>query len=766
MGINGLLKGVSPLLIPENETDLDGKSSTSQPMYNIQQFKNKTIAIDASSWLYKACYSTSSRLVEAIEEDRIDHICEKILCKYMMKRCEELLTYAGIRRIYLVFDGKRCPLKAATNQEREAKRAANLKEARRLSALGMKEQANDKYKACVKVVPWMADSVAKAVAQRWKPRTGFIDTQPQVKCVFSPYEADAQLVKLCVDGICDAIVTEDSDVLVYTAACNASFPIIYKLDRNTGACDVISMDWLLKRCPSSKYLDTDGAFSMRRLLPSQLSSSKANSNKKAKKNSGPALLSHLEAITNREKRNTGSGVRMFVQACVLAGCDYAPRVPGVGLVTAFKMIKENMHRDPQSRFLHTLKSISNEKFGQETECSNRLCKDDFELILAKSECVFYYHRVLDRQGKVVPLFTPNDTSNEGANSSINEYLPSLDRFDDDSFIGDLNTVAHESGKISKQGIAHVRSKRKRATPIINPYSKSKVSTTNMFSKFANDSISTSSEKAKSPRPPSNVSSTSHVTSFRQKNNSSHDDESSLDDISDEELQPVFGNRSKKIKSTDETISAPKNVALSDDSSDDELDDVLQPQWKKSFITEERPENDSSPTLTTPSSSPKDNDFSQSFSARESGRSRYFFSKGSSTSKTKSADNCESNQVRLVTPTMADLRNKLESNEASKNHQPTKNISIDELSDDDDDCIIIESSTRSQNQKVQTPSRSKIFSSTFTRAQNEGTRGRMFAKLQKQKQSKKSKTGALGKSTKNAKTASIKGFFKYLPTSIE
>ena len=87
---------------------------------NIRQFRNKTLAIDASSWLFKASYSVASRLVEAIEEDRIDPVCEQALARYMIKRCEELITYAQVKRIYLVFDGERCPLKAATNQEREA----------------------------------------------------------------------------------------------------------------------------------------------------------------------------------------------------------------------------------------------------------------------------------------------------------------------------------------------------------------------------------------------------------------------------------------------------------------------------------------------------------------------------------------------------------------------------------------------------------------------------------------------------------------------
>lgn len=37
---------------------------------------------------------------------------------------------------------------------------------------------------------------------------------------------------------------KDSDVLVYSAACGMPFPIIYKLDRKTGNCNVFSMDWV------------------------------------------------------------------------------------------------------------------------------------------------------------------------------------------------------------------------------------------------------------------------------------------------------------------------------------------------------------------------------------------------------------------------------------------------------------------------------------------------------------------------------------------
>ena len=151
MGINGLLKALSPILVPVNEVNNElnnlsrKSSSSSSPKYNIRQFSGKSIAVDVSSWLYKGLYSCAERFVESMEEHRIDEECEQRLCNYITKRCDELLKDVSINRIYLVFDGERCPLKAATNKKREMDRQENLKEARRLMQIGDTSKASDKY---------------------------------------------------------------------------------------------------------------------------------------------------------------------------------------------------------------------------------------------------------------------------------------------------------------------------------------------------------------------------------------------------------------------------------------------------------------------------------------------------------------------------------------------------------------------------------------------------------------------------------------------
>jgi exonuclease-1 len=188
---------------------------------------------------------------------------EQKLTNYIIKGCDKLIHHASISKIYLVFDGRRCPLKKCTNVQCELKRIENLKEARRLKRLGRLQEFGDKYRSCVKVTAWMADSAARAARKKWgggsssrndgrnngrnNGGNGGRSSQsqlapPKVCCVVSPYEADAQLVKLCMDELTDVIITEDSDVLVYLAACHLSIPIIYKLNRDDGSCNVFTTD--------------------------------------------------------------------------------------------------------------------------------------------------------------------------------------------------------------------------------------------------------------------------------------------------------------------------------------------------------------------------------------------------------------------------------------------------------------------------------------------------------------------------------------------
>jgi len=100
--------------------------------HTITSFKGARIAIDASSWLYKAAYSCAEELNTPTGEDR----CAPQYTRYMVRRCEDLLLNAQVKEVLLVFDGVRVPLKEETNKERREKRTRNLEEGRRLRSMG------------------------------------------------------------------------------------------------------------------------------------------------------------------------------------------------------------------------------------------------------------------------------------------------------------------------------------------------------------------------------------------------------------------------------------------------------------------------------------------------------------------------------------------------------------------------------------------------------------------------------------------------------
>ena len=524
MGIQGLLRNLHPLLVPppthhSNQQSKKSNTTSIKIQHNIRQFANKSLAIDASSWLHKAGYTCSARLVESIESKTRDPQAEKSYSDYMIRRCEGLLRDAKISTIYLVFDGVRVPLKRGTNADREAKRQANLKEARRLISIGRRKEAEEKYKLCVKGTEMMARVVCAAVQRKWG-KSG------PVKCVFAPYEADSQLAKLCVDGLAHAVVTEDSDVLVYSAVSRRPFPIIYKLDKKNGSCDVVTMDWLL----NSKFLTSSGVNGgrrrrrdlesdsdddssdeedeatmhvgekkvnvasssmndveehpseidygddnnmmfapIRRALP--LPSSNGNGRGRSK-GTGSELLSFLRAFASREVTNPGAGVRLFVQACVLSGCDYvANNMSKVGPIGAFKMVKENAHRDPTIRFERILRGAkisvdATEKASNDLDddvhgddifdsllpsASDDQRKEKYEELLSQSEAVFYYHLVKDVDAdEIVPLVAHklNDDRCTILLEVGEKFKPSLKRFESGvaSFVGSAEEALKKINK--------------------------------------------------------------------------------------------------------------------------------------------------------------------------------------------------------------------------------------------------------------------------------------------------------------------------------
>ncbi|KAJ3090989.1 Rad2 nuclease, partial [Physocladia obscura] len=101
-----------------------------------------------------------------------------------------------------------------------------------------------------------------------------------IECIVAPYEADAQLAYLEKIHLVDAILTEDSDLLVF--GCQR---VIFKLDATGNAVQIYAKDF-----PHVPAMKREWSFDK------------------------------------------------FRQACILSGCDYLPSLKGVGLKKAFDSI--------------------------------------------------------------------------------------------------------------------------------------------------------------------------------------------------------------------------------------------------------------------------------------------------------------------------------------------------------------------------------------------------------------------------------------------
>lgn len=197
-----------------------------------------------------------------------------------------------------------------------------------------------------------------------------------VDIIVAPYEADPQLAYLCHINYCDGVMTEDSDILVYSAVCGKPFPILYKFDKSGTVqitdlklCGVFAEPGNEASSASSTSLrssagptgeessdDLESAYygigvaAEKAALATVAPAGKGSKRKIADvngavgegstKGSGGSFLSQLQAHFKPPSGSEGchlQGRRMFVHLCLLAGCDYSESIPGVGLQTALQV---------------------------------------------------------------------------------------------------------------------------------------------------------------------------------------------------------------------------------------------------------------------------------------------------------------------------------------------------------------------------------------------------------------------------------------------
>ncbi|KAL3672965.1 hypothetical protein V7S43_002265 [Phytophthora oleae] len=155
----------------------------------------------------------------------------------------------------------------------------------------------------------------------------------------APYEADAQLAFLSKQKIVDVVISEDSDCVPYGVKTA-----------------------LLKLQP-----DGWGTELKRRSLGA-----------------------------NEELSFVGWTEEMFIQLCVLAGCDYCRSVPGVGIITAYKLVNQN--KTPSK----ILKALQQQKGSAVPE--------DYAERFYSAILTYRHQLVFDPRDAKLKLLTPLDVS--------------------------------------------------------------------------------------------------------------------------------------------------------------------------------------------------------------------------------------------------------------------------------------------------------------------------------------------------------------------
>ncbi|KAK1936613.1 Exonuclease 1 [Phytophthora citrophthora] len=303
---------------------------------HLRAFTGQTLVVDALSWLHKACYGCAYELSTGRETDKY--------VQYMLRKVD-MMRSCGVAKVILVFDGQRLPLKSSTQEKRQSYKEENRKRALQALAASKRLQGSDRqdemnkayqlFQRSVSITPQIIANVMKALRAAHVP------------FVVAPFEADAQMVWMCKEGLAAGIVTEDSDVVVYGLTANVSSPVLVKLE-DDGSAQAVSRSILHKN-------------------------SKASS---------AALLKKIHFLTSGEKEPT----RMFVQVCILAGCDFIDSLPNVGFATAVKHIFNFRGAPSHLRVQRLVSKLSS---------SGTKIPTDFMQQFLKAETIFFHHIVFN-----------------------------------------------------------------------------------------------------------------------------------------------------------------------------------------------------------------------------------------------------------------------------------------------------------------------------------------------------------------------------------
>ncbi|KAF7989790.1 hypothetical protein HCN44_008464 [Aphidius gifuensis] len=229
---------------------------------NISQFSGGSVAIDTYCWLHRGAFSCADKIALGQPTDAYVRYCMKLVHMLLANRIKPIL----------VFDGRHLPAKAETEVKRRESRESNRRRAAELMKMGKSHEGKNLLRRSVDISHEMALELIKECQNI------------NVDCIVAPYEADAQLAYLNINGFADVVITEDSDLTLF--GCKKIF---FKMDINGNGLLVEQENLHLAMGIKKDYFDID----------------------------------------------------KFRHMCILSGCDYLSSLPGIGLSKALKFVKNS-----------------------------------------------------------------------------------------------------------------------------------------------------------------------------------------------------------------------------------------------------------------------------------------------------------------------------------------------------------------------------------------------------------------------------------------
>ncbi|CAJ0941732.1 unnamed protein product, partial [Mesorhabditis belari] len=237
---------------------------------NINELAGLSVAVDASCLLHRGMFGCMDQVATGEETNFYIYYVRKYIKTLLDQKCH----------VVMVFDGRRLPAKKDTNAERQARREENLSQGHALLSQGKVDEASEKFKRATHITREVVESTVK-----------FFRSYRNVDIIVAPYEADAELAYLSREGLVDAVITQDSDLIVF--GCEKIF---FKWEHASGSCLIYDRS-CLEDCFPTAFKFT---------------------------------------------------FEKFRRVCILAGCDYLQAgLPGVGINKALTFLTKTSQTNPR-----------------------------------------------------------------------------------------------------------------------------------------------------------------------------------------------------------------------------------------------------------------------------------------------------------------------------------------------------------------------------------------------------------------------------------